>query len=121
MFGFGKKKQQAKADAAAAVPEPPAPTPAAASTANEPAGRLAQAIAERARGEQEAEGKSGFLRGLRNGLARTREVLNADIASWSAAARRSTRTCWKSWRCCSSPPTSACRPPPASSKTSPTA
>jgi fused signal recognition particle receptor len=81
MFGFGKKKQQARADAAAVqaeVPEPP--PPAAASPADEPAGRLAQAIAERARGEQEAEGKSRFLRGLRNGLARTREVLNADIA-----------------------------------------
>ncbi len=101
MFGFGKKKQQARADAAAVqaeVPEPP--PPAAASPADEPAGRLAQAIAERARGEQEAEGKSRFLRGLRNGLARTREVLNAD---------------------CSSPPTSACQRPPASSRTSPTA
>jgi fused signal recognition particle receptor len=57
--------------ARAAAPQP----------ATEPAaGRLAQAIAERAVGQEDADGGRGFLRGLRQGLARTREVLNADIA-----------------------------------------
>jgi fused signal recognition particle receptor len=103
MFGFGKKKRLAEADAPAAqpaaapavetprpaaaaptAPRPVAPAPPAAgptgSAAEPPAGRLAQAIAERAAGQQETESGRGFLRGLRNGLARTREVLNADIS-----------------------------------------
>ncbi|WP_295543766.1 signal recognition particle-docking protein FtsY [uncultured Thiohalocapsa sp.] len=76
MFGFGKKKTQA---AATATPsEAATQAPAAADAA--PSGRLAQAIAERANGQQDTDTGPGFLRGLRNGLARTREVLNADIA-----------------------------------------
>jgi fused signal recognition particle receptor len=61
-----------------AAPQPQGPTPPA---GEQPAGgRLAQAIAERAAGQQTADGGRSFLRGLRQGLARTREVLNADIA-----------------------------------------
>ncbi len=67
-----------------AAPQPPA-APGAGSappldaSAGQTPGRLAQAIAERAAG-QLAEQRRGLLAGLRNGLARTREVLNADIA-----------------------------------------
>ncbi len=57
----------------------PTPSPTPATAGEPPSGRLAQAIAERAAGQQE-EQRRGLLAGLRNGLARTREVLNADIA-----------------------------------------
>ncbi|MBK1632244.1 signal recognition particle-docking protein FtsY [Thiohalocapsa halophila] len=104
MFGFGKKKPrppaQSEADAAPgeAAPSaqtPPAPQPPSAPETAAPAeastwapatedggdsGRLAQAIAERASRQQETESGRSFFRGLRNGLARTREVLNADIS-----------------------------------------
>ncbi|WP_462329567.1 signal recognition particle-docking protein FtsY [Thiohalocapsa halophila] len=104
MFGFGKKKPrppaQSEADSAAgeAAPSaqtPPAPEPPSAPETAAPAeasawapateesgesGRLAQAIAERASRQQETESGRSFFRGLRNGLARTREVLNADIS-----------------------------------------
>jgi fused signal recognition particle receptor len=102
MFGFGKKKKPSlEADAPAAgapaappkqdrpppeaAPRAPAAEPAAqpssspAAFGEPPSGRLAQAIAERAAGQQEAQ-RRGLLAGLRSGLARTREVLNADIA-----------------------------------------
>jgi fused signal recognition particle receptor len=100
MFGFGKKKSRPEAEApppdsgeqtpraqAAPTASQPEPLPAAAASsakATAPAepsgGRLAQAIAERANGQQETTAGSSFFRGLRNGLARTREVLNADIS-----------------------------------------
>ena len=106
MFGFGKKKRKVEADPPLAetpaaplpqapaaqapsprepAPEPvppvaPAPEPPAPAGAGEPpGGRLAAAIVERAAGQQ-AEQRRGLLAGLRSGLARTREVLNADIA-----------------------------------------
>ena len=102
MFGFGKKtKPSLEADAPAAgapaappkqdrpppeaAPRAPAaepaaqPSPSPAAFGEPPSGRLAQAIAERAAGQQEAQ-RRGLLAGLRSGLARTREVLNADIA-----------------------------------------
>ncbi|MCG6942321.1 MAG: signal recognition particle-docking protein FtsY [Thiohalocapsa sp.] len=70
---------KAKAPKAPKAP-PPRPAPSADTPAGEPpSGRLAQAIAERAAGEQ-MEARRGLFAGLRNGLARTREVLNADIA-----------------------------------------
>lgn len=92
MFGFGKKKTrpEAQADsqasaAGAPVVEPKgsaAPAPGAPVASDQPpaGGRLAQAITERADRQQEGEAGRSFFRGLRNGLARTREVLNADIA-----------------------------------------
>jgi fused signal recognition particle receptor len=100
MFGFGKKKSRPEAEApppdsgeqtpraqAAPTASQPEPLPAAAASsakATAPAepsgGRLARAIAERANGQQETTAGSSFFRGLRNGLARTREVLNADIS-----------------------------------------
>ncbi|NBC14638.1 MAG: signal recognition particle-docking protein FtsY [Gammaproteobacteria bacterium] len=104
MFGFGKKKPrppaQSEADAAAGEAAPSAQTPPAAEPPSAPetaapaeasawapateesgeSGRLAQAIAERASRQQETESGRSFFRGLRNGLARTREVLNADIS-----------------------------------------
>ena len=108
MFGFGKKKSRPEADAPStqdtaasspptaapaqaqppAEPKTPASAPSGAVTAdaaqaagaNSQSGRLARAIAERADRHQEAETGRSFFRGLRNGLARTREVLNADIS-----------------------------------------
>jgi fused signal recognition particle receptor len=98
MFGFGKKKPAPQpADATAepdaqrtSAPSPesaPAGTPAPAEprrsapgASEAPVGRLAQAIAARAAGQREGKDRGGLLRGLRNGLARTREVLNADIS-----------------------------------------
>jgi fused signal recognition particle receptor len=68
--------------------EPPATTPSRGSggsarardMAGEPQeGRLARAIAEQAEAERDAQSKGRFLSGLKEGLARTREVLNADI------------------------------------------
>ncbi len=88
MFGFGKKKSPPSAEALPGDAEPgtasptsqqqgaPDPVPSDAAAG----GRLAQAIAERAHRQQDTEASGSFLRGLRNGLARTREVLNADIA-----------------------------------------
>ena len=104
MFGFGKKKprppaqseaEAAPGEAAPSAQTPPAPEPPSAPETAAPAdasawapateesgesGRLAQAIAERASRQQETESGRSFFRGLRNGLARTREVLNADIS-----------------------------------------
>jgi fused signal recognition particle receptor len=97
MFGFGKKKPQVPAERSTdRAPDAPPPAreapprssqgaaasarPAAERSSEPLAGRLAQAIAERAAGEAAANEGRGLLRGLRDGLARTREVLNADIS-----------------------------------------
>ena len=62
---------------AAAVPSPAAPAPKDDAGASE--GRLARAIAEHATKRDDEQRKKRFLSGLRDGLARTREVLGADI------------------------------------------
>jgi fused signal recognition particle receptor len=110
MFGFGKKKKQQRAEATveatieeeaafaagpldltvepAAADSVPASAETAASKAAQPkaaqqvpaGGRLAKAIAEHASRRDETTERKRFLAGLREGLARTREVLNADIS-----------------------------------------
>jgi fused signal recognition particle receptor len=62
---------------AATVPSPAAPAPKDDAGASE--GRLARAIAEHATKRDDEQREKRFLSGLRDGLARTREVLGADI------------------------------------------
>jgi fused signal recognition particle receptor len=62
---------------AAIVPSQAAPAPQDDARASE--GRLARAIAEHATHREDEQRKKRFLSGLRDGLARTREVLGADI------------------------------------------
>lgn len=102
MFGFGKKKRREQVVEASAqsptaqmtrstLPEGTLPEGMPPTKASEPSpaqnateqivepGRLARAIAEQAAGLQDKEKGKRFLAGLRNGLARTREVLTADL------------------------------------------
>jgi fused signal recognition particle receptor len=79
----------ASTPASAAPPTPVAPLPRQteelpvrelAEASEQAGGRLAQAIAEHASRREDATEPKRFLAGLRQGLARTREVLNADIS-----------------------------------------
>jgi fused signal recognition particle receptor len=98
MFGFGKRRRRegdesaptdegdvGRSDAPGLPDDAQTPTDARPGTPATPApaasetGRLARAIAEHAADRGEEADRRSLLRSLRSGLARTREVLNADI------------------------------------------
>ncbi|MGD8207770.1 MAG: signal recognition particle-docking protein FtsY [Thiohalocapsa sp.] len=98
MFGFGKRRRRegdesaptdegdvGRSDAPGLPDDAQTPidarpgTPATPAPAASETGRLARAIAEHAADRGEEADRRSLLRSLRSGLARTREVLNADI------------------------------------------